>query len=248
MIAAVLFDLDDTLVDQGAAERAAVVQWAARLGVDGGDVPGRWARVSERHYERYQRREIGFSAQRRERVREFLGAALSDAETDGLFAGYLELYEAGWALFPDAVPALRRARDAGLVAAVFTNGEEGQQRRKLELLGLLPEVDLMVASSTLPAGKPDPRAFRRAVELVGVEAPAALMVGDSLGKDVLGARAAGLEAVLLDRGGVHAEVGVPRVRSLDELDFAALRTKVPPPVVGGGTFVSDRGWPAGGVG
>ncbi|SNY51231.1 HAD family hydrolase [Paractinoplanes atraurantiacus] len=221
MLEAVLFDLDDTLVDQETASRAAVVEWAAGLGVDGGEVAGRWARVSERHYARYQRREIGFGEQRRERVREFLGIALSDAEADGLFAGYLERYEAGWALFDDAVPALRRVRAAGLTVAVFTNGEQGQQRRKLERLGLLPEVDLMVASSTLPAGKPDPRAFRHAVERVGVDASRALMVGDSLHKDVLGARAAGLMAVLLDRADSHAGVEVPRITSLDDLTLSS---------------------------
>ncbi|XVV14596.1 HAD family hydrolase [Actinoplanes sp. CA-131856] len=219
MLEAVLFDLDDTLVDQETAFRAAAVEWAAGLGDTGADVPARWALVSERHYERYQRREIAFGEQRRERVRDFLGVALSDAEADGLFAGYLERYEAGWALFDDAVPALRRARAAGLAVAVFTNGEEGQQLRKLDRLGLLPEVDLMVASSTLPAGKPDPRAFRHAVERVGVDASRALMVGDSLRKDVLGARAAGLAAVLLDRAGAHSGVDERRITSLDELNF-----------------------------
>ncbi|XVU27380.1 HAD family hydrolase [Actinoplanes sp. CA-054009] len=221
MVEAVLFDLDDTLVDQETASRVAVAGWAAGLGVGGDDVVGRWELVSERHYERYQRREIGFQEQRRERVREFLGVALDDAEADGLFAGYLERYEAGWALFDDAVPALRRARAAGLTVAVFTNGEEGQQRRKLERLGLAPEVDLLVSSSMLPAGKPDPRAFLHAVARVGVDASRALMVGDSLRKDVLGARAAGLAAVLLDRAGLHTGVEGARVTSLDELAFAA---------------------------
>ncbi|MFF5082748.1 HAD family hydrolase [Actinoplanes sp. NPDC000266] len=221
MLEAVLFDLDDTLVDQETAFRAAAVEWASGFGDDRADVPARWALVSERHYERYQRREIAFEEQRRERVRDFLGVALSDAEADGLFAGYLERYEAGWALFDDAVPALRRARAAGLTVAVFTNGEDAQQRRKLERLGLVPEVDLLVSSSTLPAGKPDPRAFRHAVERVGVDASRALMVGDSLHKDVLGARAAGLAAVLLDRADVHAGVDGPRIMSLDDLSYAA---------------------------
>ncbi|MFC3740233.1 HAD family hydrolase [Paractinoplanes deccanensis] len=227
-----LFDLDDTLVDQEAASRGAVVAWAAELGAGGGDgrggdgrgggdeVAARWARISERHYARYQRREIGFAEQRRERVREFLGVALDEGEADRLFAGYLARYEDGWVVFDDAVPALRRAREAGLVVAVLTNGEEGQQRRKLDRLGLLSEVDLLVASSSLPAGKPDRRAFRHAVGRMGVGAGEVLMVGDSLHKDVLGARAAGLEAVLLDRADVHAGAGVPRIRSLDDLAFA----------------------------
>jgi putative hydrolase of the HAD superfamily len=221
MLNAVLFDLDDTLVDQVTASGAAVVAWAAGLGMTGPDVPVRWAAVSERHYARYQTREITFTGQRRERVRDFLGTELSDVEADELFAGYLRRYEAGWTVFDDAVPALRRARTAGLTVAVLTNGDEDQQRRKLDRLGLAPEVDVLIASSALPAGKPDPRAFGSAVALLGVDAGQALMVGDSLEKDVRGAVAAGLPAVLLDRAGAHPDPGGPVVRTLHELDFAA---------------------------
>ncbi|MFC4063318.1 HAD family hydrolase [Actinoplanes subglobosus] len=216
---AVVFDLDDTLVDQVTASGTAVVAWAATLGISGPDVTVRWAALSERHYARYQRREITFTGQRRERVREFLGARLSDAAADELFAGYLERYEAGWTVFDDAVPALRRARAAGLAVAVLTNGDEGQQRRKLDRLALTSEVDLMVASSMLPAGKPDPRAYLHTVGLLGVEPGAALMVGDSPAKDIDGALAAGLPAVLLDRFGAHPDAAVPRIRTLAELTF-----------------------------
>ena len=183
-------------------------------------VAQRWARISDRHYARYQRRELTVAEQRRERVREFLDVTVSDLEADALFAGYLERYEAGWAVFEDSVPTLRRARAAGLAVAVLTNGQESQQRRKLDRLCLGAEIDLLVASSTLDAGKPDRRAFQHTVELLGVDASEALMVGDSLQQDVQGARAAGLMAVLLDRTDAHCAVDVPRVRSLHDLDLA----------------------------
>ncbi|MBB3098645.1 putative hydrolase of the HAD superfamily [Actinoplanes campanulatus] len=218
---AVLFDLDDTLVDQESASDAAVVAWAATLGVTDTGVARRWSGISHRHYARYQRREVTFTGQRRDRVREFLGREMTDAEADELFAGYLERYEAGWSIFGDAVPALRRARAAGLTVGILTNGEEGQQRRKVDRLGLAGEIDLLVASSVLPAGKPDPRAFGYAVGLLGTAPAETLMVGNSLGKDVLGAQNAGLAAVLLDRAGAHPGAGVRRVRSLDELTFRA---------------------------
>jgi putative hydrolase of the HAD superfamily len=218
---AVLFDLDDTLVDQRTAARVAVVGWAAGLGIADADVAQRWARISTRCYALYQSRELTFTQQRRERVREFLDAPLTDQQADALFADYLERYEAGWAVFEDAVPAVRRARAVGLPVVVLTNGEENQQRRKLGRLGLAHEIDLLVASSMMPAGKPDPRAFRHAVDLIGVDAGEAMMVGDSLPIDVLGAQAAGLRAVLVDRADAHADTDVPRVRSLSELAFTS---------------------------
>ena len=219
MPSAVLFDLDDTLMDQRTAARRAVIAWAATHGIADAGVTHRWKDISHRHYGRYQRRELTFSAQRRARVRELLDLTCTDEEADELFDGYLELYQAGWCVFDDAVPALRRARAAGLTVAVLTNGEENQQRLKLDRLALSAELDLLVASSALPAGKPDPRAFRHTLTLLGVDAGAALMVGDSIEKDVLGARAAGLDAVLLDRDDAYAGRDVTRVRSLHELEF-----------------------------
>lgn len=219
VLRAVLFDLDDTLIDHETAASQAVLAWSANLGITDPEVARRWTRVSAYHFDRYQRRELTFAEQRRERVREFLTVTMTDEEADALFAGYLECYEDGWTVFEDAVPTLRRARAAGLAVAVLTNGEDSQQLRKLDRLCLTSEVDVLVASSMLPAGKPDPRAFQRAVELVGVDSSGSMMVGDSLRDDVLAAQAAGLRAILLDRADAQRNVDVPRVQSLHDLSF-----------------------------
>lgn len=221
MLRAVIFDLDDTLVDQRSAAHEAVVPWAAEHGVVDPGVTSRWDAVAARHYPRYQRREVSFQGQRRARVRDFLGRDLSDADADAIFAGYLERYEAGWRVFPDAGPALDRLRGRGLRLGILTNGEASQQQRKLDQLGLSPAFDAVVCSSDLPTGKPDPGAFHTTAERLGVAAEQSLMVGDSLVTDVEGALAAGLDAVLLDRHGHHAGAAVPRIASLDELSPSA---------------------------
>lgn len=220
MLRAVIFDLDDTLVDQRSAADAAVTAWAAGHGIADTDVGQRWAAISETHYARYQRRELTFTEQRRARVRDFLAVTVNDSEADALFATYLTRYQAGWALFDDAVPALRRARAAGLTVAILTNGDEEHQRLKIGQVGLTAEIDVLVASSMLPAGKPDPRAFAGTLAILGLGADEALMVGDSLSRDVLGARVAGMNAVLVDRHGAHPAADVPTVATLDELTFS----------------------------
>ena len=158
MLRTVLFDLDDTLVDQESAANVAVVGSAAEHGIhdvrclSGG---GRSLRctTSAISDENYRSRSSGG------RGRVNLALDVSDDEADAIFAGYLRRYEAGWTLFDDAVPALRRARSAGLAVAIFTNGNEDHSAQKLRLLGLEDEADTLIASSSLPAGKPDPRAF-----------------------------------------------------------------------------------------
>ncbi|GAA1674491.1 HAD family hydrolase [Kribbella yunnanensis] len=219
MLKVVLFDLDGTLVEQEGAAARAVVEWAAQYGIKGPDVAERWAAVSERHYRRYQRRELTFDEQRRARVREFLGLHADDTEIDAIFDGYLWRYEAGWRLFDDAIPAVRRARAAGLRVVIFSNGNTAHQQQKLDRFGLTAEIDRFISSEELPAGKPDPRAFQQALTLIGVEPDQALMVGDSLTNDIDGALAVGMGAVLLARSGQHADVGVRRIASLDELSW-----------------------------
>ncbi|NYI78633.1 HAD-IA family hydrolase [Nocardioides panzhihuensis] len=218
MLRAIVFDLDDTLVDQAGAARRAVVGWAAEHGITG-DVEARWGAVSGPHYQRYQRREISFQEQRRARTREFLGIEFDDAEADALFAGYLTRYEALWVAFDDAVPTLRRVRAAGLRTVVLTNGDDDHQRLKLDLTGLANEVDLHVSTSTLPASKPDPRAYRLTCERAGIAPGEALMVGNSLAHDVLGPLEAGLAAVLLDRHDAHLEAAVRRISTLHDLHW-----------------------------
>jgi putative hydrolase of the HAD superfamily len=215
----VLFDLDDTLVDQEGASRAALLDWLPELGLgldDADELVTAWTAIAEEAYGRYQRREITFAEQRRVRVREFLGADATDEEADEIFSGYLTRYERAWAAFDDAVPALRRVHDAGLVAAVLTNGDAAHQALKLERVGLAEHLDVVVASDDLPAGKPDPRAYTAACEILGVAPGDVLMVGNDVEKDYQGPLDAGLGAVLLDRHDRHPEVPA-RIRTLDEV-------------------------------
>lgn len=215
----VLFDLDDTLVDQASAAASAVVAWM------GGTDPGlvaRWTEVSALHYRRFQDRELTYDEQRRARVRDLVDdPSLGDDEADAAFDTYRRHYDAACAPFPDALPALRRARDAGLRIGVLTNGLAERQLLKAERAGITAVVDVLVASSTLPASKPHPSAFHAACARLGTAPGRTLMVGDSLTDDVGGATAAGLPAVLLDRHDAHAGVDVRRVRSLADLELVA---------------------------
>lgn len=216
---AVVFDLDETLLDQSSAADAAVVAWASELGITDTDVARNWSQISSRHYARYQSREITFEAQRRERVREFLGRSFTDDEASSTFRGYLARYEAGWKIFPDAIPALRRARTAGRPVVILTNGDRSQQLRKLERFALSGEIDALVCSSELPFGKPHATAFIAATRELGFSESDSLMVGDSLPNDYQGAIDFGMHAVLVDRVGAHRHRPVTSVKSLDDIAF-----------------------------
>jgi putative hydrolase of the HAD superfamily len=82
-----------------------------------------------------------------------------------------------------------------------TNGASCLQREKLAASGLSAAFDAVVVSAELGIGKPDGSVFRRALSALGCESAGATMVGDSLARDIDGARAAGLGAVWINRAG-----------------------------------------------
>ena len=112
--------------------------------------------------------------------------------------------------FPDAAPALEELRARGIALVVVSNWDCSLPA-VLEEAGLLALVDGVVSSAEAGAAKPDPAPFRAGLELIGAEPSGALHVGDSPEKDVRGARAVGMEAVLIAREGGGA------IRSLGEL-------------------------------
>jgi putative hydrolase of the HAD superfamily len=101
---------------------------------------------------------------------------------------------------PDGDAALRLVRAAGLGAAVISNSN-GTVRELLDALGLGRHLDFVIDSGEVGVEKPDPRIFRLALEQARVAPGEALYIGDLYSVDVEGARAAGLDAVLIDPGG-----------------------------------------------
>jgi putative hydrolase of the HAD superfamily len=117
--------------------------------------------------------------------------------------------------FDDAAPALRELRSRGLRVVVASNWDCSLPS-VLERIGLAPLLDAVVSSAVVGAAKPDPRLFEAGLAAAGCSAAEALYAGDSVETDVEGARAAGLQAVLVDRDR-QAPPGTPAVRSLEEV-------------------------------
>jgi putative hydrolase of the HAD superfamily len=129
---------------------------------------------------------------------------LTDEATVVAMTQWRERYRAPIGIFdvvdPDAERALMMARGAGLATAVVSNSN-GTVEALLTSLGLAPHLDFVVDSSAVGVEKPDARIFRLALMRAGLAPSQAVYVGDLYSVDVLGARGAGLEAVLIDPGG-----------------------------------------------
>ncbi len=108
--------------------------------------------------------------------------------------------------YPDAAPALRALRGAAIRTVVVSNWDVSLHERLAET-GLAGLVDGAIASAEAGCAKPEGAIFAAALAIAGVPAECAWHVGDTLDVDVAGARAAGLQPVLIARDGAPA--GVP---------------------------------------
>jgi len=88
-----------------------------------------------------------------------------------------------------------------------------------EEAGLRSGLGAIVDSQVVGFTKPDPRIFQAALSTLGVSAAEALFVGDSLARDMEGARAVGMPHLwLAPAGGATCCPGDRVIRSLDELE------------------------------
>lgn len=123
--------------------------------------------------------------------------------------------ELHWALYPE-VPEVLAALRARRVKLVVVSNWDSSLPSLLARLGVLDSFDAVIVSAAVGVSKPDRGIFDEAVRRAGVAPGAALHVGDSLTDDYHGARAAGLHALLVDRGGRHP-AEVESIASLAEL-------------------------------
>lgn len=221
---------------------------AAFAVADATKVRDRWRHLEEHHYTRYLTGELDYMGQRIWRARELLlpyGVELDDEAALRWFAEYLHGYRDNWSLFDDVLPALDAVEAAlpGVHFGIITNGDLTFQTDKLHRIELWDRLDLtpvradgtvddpardgrLIASGELGVTKPDAAIFEAAARAFRVSTASCVYVGDRLATDALGATAAGMRGVWLDRhdrndttAEAHLDLpgDVPRIRTLAEL-------------------------------
>lgn len=166
VIRGLLLDLDGTLIDRDGA----LVAWAL-------------ARSS-----RLDREALVAAARRHASADAFIREALPDASVP---KATLER-ELPRFIRPEPRVAERlRSLRGALRVVLLTNGRPRLQRAKIEAAGLGGCFDAVLVSGELGVRKPDPRAFRAALDALGVPARSVLAVGDREAIDLVPARALG---------------------------------------------------------
>lgn len=206
-IHALLFDLDDTLLETHEAHQAAI-----RLSCElaAAHHPGWTPEALHTAFDRTYRTleaglesgELQYTAQFPFRLRTWqdtLSACGLSAELgEDLARVYLSERRKRYRLYED-VPAALDALSAEYQLVLVTNGIGDLQREKVEAVSLTRWFSRIVISGEVGAWKPDPRIFQHALREAGVTPESAVMIGDSLPRDVHGAAALGIRTVWMRR-------------------------------------------------
>jgi HAD superfamily hydrolase (TIGR01509 family) len=196
-IQAVLFDLDNTLIDFLRMKRMASDAAARAMVAAGADFPFAGAEAGDILFGEYLEDIEGdavFAAFLRRHHQQQIG--LSQHQVDRITAAAVNAYLRAKLLHTEPYSGVRRTLIAlsrrGLRMGVLTDAPRFKAYQRLEAAGLVDFFDFVVTVDDSGARKPHEKPFRAALALLGLPPQAVLMVGDWPEKDMTGARAIGM--------------------------------------------------------
>lgn len=202
-----LFDIDETLVDLQAAMGTTLQALGEKdlahfTPADWNTYTSLFAADPQGHYDAYLAGHLSFADQRVLRVqhaREQAGLAPLDSDAARMWnEAYEEMLPLHFRAFDDVVPLLDELDMRGIPYGAVSNNVHDYQRSKLDAAGL-QRIEVLVGIDSVGAAKPDPAIFLEGVRLLGTEPGQTLYIGDNLRVDAVGACAAGLQGIWLDR-------------------------------------------------
>ena len=149
----------------------------------------------------------------------------------GLLFGAIDAFfapeEDRWFAYPEAIPVLRTLSTRGVRLGMLSNATHDPLiQRLVDRLGFRPWLDPALSSAGTGIRKPDPAAFTPILESWALPPAAVVMVGDTLGADILGAQRAGMRAIWF------------RSREDARQEGSTDRPDAPPPAVPDATITS----------
>lgn len=215
-IQAVLWDLDNTLVDFLRMKRTASDAAARAMMAAGADFAFAADEAGDVLFGEYLQDIEGdtvFAAFLRKHHQQKIG--LSQHNVDRITAAAVNAYLKTKILHTEPYPGVRKTlvelTRRGLRMGVLTDAPRFKAYQRLEAAGLVDFFDFVVTFDETGQRKPHEKPFRTAVELFGLRPSEVLMVGDWPERDIAGARAAGLRTAWAGYG----KPGVPAPADAD---------------------------------
>ena len=222
MIKYVFMDIDDTLLDFGMAEAAAIKKTFERLGIPvTPKLIERYSRINDEYWARLERREL---TREQVLVRRFDALfeefGIKNVPSELAQASYEYLLGIGH-YFVDGAPELLEALKGKYEMYIVSNGTASVQDSRLESAGIAPYFKGIFISERLGADKPSREFFELAFsQIEGFERDKAVIVGDRLSSDILGGINAGIRTCWFNPGRLPARADIVpdcEIHALSEL-------------------------------
>ncbi|MCX7985239.1 MAG: HAD family hydrolase [Bacteroidetes bacterium] len=196
-----LFDLDNTLLDDNAAQAYYLPLLYSRfkeyIHCSEMEFRKRWKEALPYYHQLYAEGKLSFEEQRRYRFQDSFKNYTLDTDTLAAIGEYFqELLPHSWKLFDDVIEVLEYLRPYPL--GIITNGALSTQSQKIDSTGIRGYFDCIVISEAVGCAKPDPAIFLYATQQLHCSPEECYFIGDSWENDVRGSIAAGMKAVWLN--------------------------------------------------
>ena len=214
---AILFDVDDTLLDFQTGNRNAVNRLMDELGYRDPDRYDQYEAINLKCWAELEAGLLTQSQLKLARFVRFFDRYPVAGDPKWAAERFVELLGMQSILLPHALEAVEQIA-ARRPVAVVTNGITAIQHSRMALSPLKDYLTEMVISEAVGISKPRPGIFKIALDRLGVKPRDALMVGDGLNSDIRGANNAGIDACWLNPTGkalpegVHAEYQITDIR------------------------------------
>ena len=198
-VTAYFFDLDHPLWD---FEKNSALTFEKILNKNEVDVPLNdfldvYVPINFEYWKLYRENKISKSELRYQRLKktfDTIGKNVADDAIHILGHEYIEYLSSFTHLFPDAIEVLEYLKPQYRLH-IITNGFQEIQEKKLKGSNIHHYFNQIIDSEKAGVKKPHPYIFELALTEANVDAKNALMIGDSLEADIVGAISAGLQAV-----------------------------------------------------
>ena len=202
MIKNVLFDLDDTILDFGKAERDALSRAFTEKGIEPTDeLLSRYSVINEEHWKRLEREEISRDEVKYGRFRQLFdeyGIAVSPVETADLYEEFLSHGH----YFIDGAEALLSSLSEKYRLYLVSNGTYSVQEGRLASSGIEKYFKGIFISEKVGYEKPKKEFFDVCFSHIpDFSKEETVIIGDSLTSDMLGGKNAGIKTVWFNRKG-----------------------------------------------
>lgn len=204
MVKAVIFDIDETLINHyKAIEKALCIFHEKKSLSEKVTIPELvkyWNEAERKFFELYLQGKMTILEQRIARIQHVyrgFGVRLNEIEAKNTIEEYLCHYRDSWELFDDVVDCLNSLKEYKL--GIISNGDPVQQRMKLEKTGIEHYFSVVLISGDINIPKPHKEIFMEALNRLGVKPEEAIYIGDDPVKDIHGSSGAGIYPILIDR-------------------------------------------------